>query len=538
MTGLEPKTDSAATGAAAGRAGHVGRVGRRRPNLLIIMVDQLRATALGMYGNPQLRTPHLDALAASGIRYQHAFTPYPVCVPARVALWTGRWPHLTGSRTNGVYLQPGEIHLAQLLRDAGYATGLIGKNHCFTEPDIARCFDTYYPAGHMGPADDGGDPDVAAARRWVRQMEDGAGGRVRLAGASGGKAYAAGVSPYPVEKHGTWRIGNEADAFIRRHHQQQNQQQQNPRQSQPFCAWVSIPDPHTPYQVSEPYAALYPPETLDLPPAEPPGYPGKPERVRHFAGLLGAPQVSDDHLRHVLSIYYGMVTLIDEVVGRLLRTLDELGLRQDTIVVFTADHGDYMTQHRLVRKGASLYDSLVHIPLLVSYPAHVPAGKTSDHLVSLLDLFPTFTELMDLPLPPGRSGRPLPVAAGGTPRDAIFAETGVEAAPATAAQADAALERFAQERGRPHPAPWQLMANGKLKMVRTLHWKYVHAPHGPLTECELYDLTSDPHELTNLVDRPEHRERVTDFQRRLLDWCITTEDTLPTPETPDATKGY
>lgn len=121
--------------------------GRRRPNLLVIMVDQLRASALSLYGNAGEpsgpRTPHLDALAASGVLYRNAFTPYPVCVPARVALWTGRWPHLTGSRTNGVYLQPGETHLPQLLKGAGYASGLIGKNHCFDEAGIGRYFDVY-----------------------------------------------------------------------------------------------------------------------------------------------------------------------------------------------------------------------------------------------------------------------------------------------------------------------------------------------------------------------------------------------------------
>ena len=500
----------------------------RPPNLLIIMPDQLRATALGLYGRSPLSTPHLEALARSGVLYRHAFTPYPVCVPARVAFWTGRWPHLTGSRNNQVYLQPGEIHLLQLLQAAGYTCGLIGKNHCFLEPDLERYFDTYYPVGHSGPADEGSDPVVAAAKQWVRSMEslggtEGAGGEdrrgiVRRAGGGSGRAYAAGISPFPVHKHGTWLIGERAEAFIRAH------------RDQPFCAWVSIPDPHTPYQVSEPYASRYPPETLRLPPMEPPGYPGKPERVRLFAELLGAPEVSDEHLRFVLSIYYGMVAVIDEVVGRLLSTLDALGLREDTIVIFTSDHGDYLTEHRLVRKGASLYDSLVRVPLLLAYPRHVPAGIVCDDLVSTLDLFPTLTQLMHLPLPPGRSGVPLPVAADGEPRSAVFAETGYEGAPVTADEARTFLRRLAEQRGQPHGLPWQAIANGKLKMVRTHEWKYVHAPGG---EVELYDLVHDPHELVNLAARPEHRERVIDFQRQLLDWAILSEETLP-PPTPAA----
>ncbi|MBI3971988.1 MAG: sulfatase-like hydrolase/transferase [Chloroflexi bacterium] len=491
---------------------------RRPPNLLVIMCDQLRATALGLYGNPQVRTPHLENLAATGTLFRHAFTPYPVCVPARVALWTGRWPHLTGSRTNSVLLQPGEIHLPQLLRDAGYTTGLIGKNHCFTDGDLARYFDTYYPAGHGGPAGDGGDPEIAAAREWVRGLEGRSAGIVRRAGGGNGAAYAAGISPYPIEKHGTWLIGEHADRFLRVH------------RDRPFCAWVSIADPHTPYQVSEPYASLYRSAGVQLPPPEPPGYPGKPDRLRTFAELMGAPEVADDHLRFVLSIYYGMIGVIDDVVGRLMRTLDELGLREDTIVVFTADHGDYMTEHRLVRKGASLHDSLVRIPLLLSFPGKVPAETVSDDLVSLLDVFPTLTQLMHVPQPPGRSGRPLPLRPGGAEaprRRAIFAEHGLEGMPAMPAEARRALDRYQTEHGRPRPAPWQVMANGKLKMVRTHEWKYVHAPNLPDSECELYNLVDDPGELVNLIDRPEHRERVHDIRRQLLDWAITTEDTLP-----------
>ena len=482
----------------------------RPPNLLIIMCDQLRASALELYreaardaGLTLARTPHLEGLAASGVTYRWAFTPSPVCVPARVSFWTGRWPLHTCSVDNRVYLQPGETHLLQPLREHGYATGLIGKNHCFTDQDISTYFDTYYPVGHSGPADDEGDPEVAGAKQFIRTL-----------GGSGGKAYACGVSPYPVEKHGTWLVGDRADAFIRQN------------RDTPFCAWVSIADPHTPYQISEPYASLYPPETLQLPPSEPPACPGKPARFRLFAELMETERVSDDHLRRVLSIYYGMIALIDDVVGRLLATLDELGLRDDTIVVFTADHGDYMTEHRMVRKGASMADALTHIPLLVAYPARVARGATSQALVSTLDVFPTLAQLMDLPLPPGRSGQPLPVAVDGAPeREAVFSEHGTQRGPV---DTDAIRRQLAElaAAGRPRGMPFQLAANGQKKMVRTHDWKYVHNAGG---EGELYDLRADPHELVNLADLPEHRERVCDFRQQLLEWLIESEDEVPVP---------
>lgn len=191
------------------------------------MCDQLRATALRLYDNSVVRTPHIETLARSGITYRYAFTPSPVCVPARVAMWTGRWPHLTRSQDNAVFLKPGETHLIQLLRERGYRTGLIGKNHCFTDEDLATHFDVYFPVSHNGPAEDFGDPDVAGAKRFIRQL-----------GGPGGKAYAVGVSPYPVEKHGTWMIGREAERFI--------SESAGAREQRPFCAWVSIADPHTP----------------------------------------------------------------------------------------------------------------------------------------------------------------------------------------------------------------------------------------------------------------------------------------------------
>ncbi|HET7769844.1 MAG TPA: sulfatase-like hydrolase/transferase [Chloroflexota bacterium] len=495
----------------------------RPPNLLVIMCDQLRATALGLYGNETVRTPHIESLAQSGTTYQYGFTPSPVCVPARVALWTGRWPHLTRSMENSVFLQPGETHLLQLLRERGYRTGLIGKNHCFSDEDLASYFDTYFPVSHQGPAGDLGDPEIAAGKRFIRTMNNRAdvptygasaralGGAGR--GGAGGKAYACGVSPYPVEKHGTWLIGREAERFIR-----------HGSQDRPFCAWVSIADPHTPYQISEPYASRYPAESLDLPPHDGVGYPGKPQWFRLFAELMGAHDVSDEHLKQVLSIYYGMIALIDDVVGRLLAALDETGQREDTIVLFTADHGDYMTEHRLVRKGASMADALTRIPFLLSYPARITAGQTSDSLVSLLDVFPTLCSLMNVPLPPGRSGHPLHLAVeGAARREVVFSEHGVVRGAINRDEIYARLERMAAA-GRPHNAPWQLAANGQKKMVRTRDWKYVW--HAGRAE-ELYDLRTDRHELTNLAPRSDQRERLDDFRARLLEWCIETEEIVP-----------
>lgn len=480
----------------------------RPPNLLVIMPDQLRATALGLYsqssGPTAPRQSHLEELAGSGARFQHAFTPYPVCVPARVSFWTGRWPHQTGSRSNAIYLQPNESTLLDLLRERDYLTALIGKNHCFTVEQIPEIFDVHYPVGHLGPADDEGDAEVAA----VKAFGD----------AVGTPAYGAGVTPYPREKHGTWLIGDRAEAFL------------TENGDRPWCAWVSIPDPHTPYRAPEPYASLYPADSILLPPREPPGYPGKPDRIRMFAELLGAHTVTDTHLRFVMSMYFASIAMIDDVIGRLLATLDRTGQREDTIIVFTSDHGDYMTEHGLVRKGASLYDSLVRVPLFVSYPRAIPHGTVSEDLVSTIDVYPTLVRLMGLPLPQGRSGQPLPAITNEPPRQIVFAETGREGTFTNRQQVTHFLSE-AVAAGRTVKLPWQLIGNTKLKMARTLDWKYVYEP-GADGEDELYDLTADPFELRNLAADLEQQERVAWFRRQLLDWTITSEDTLPPHLTP------
>ncbi|MCL5947435.1 MAG: sulfatase-like hydrolase/transferase, partial [Chloroflexi bacterium] len=314
------------------------------------MVDQLRATALGLYGNPQVGTPHLEALAASGLCYEQAHAPCPVCVPSRVAFWSGRWPHLSGARTNGILMPEHEQHLLQPLKEAGYRTALFGKNHCFTPQQLAEYWDVVSEVSHGGPLDDRGNPVIVAARAWARHPDQNR------------AAYAAAVSPFPVEQHGTWLICDDTVRFLQQHATECGPD------GPPFAVWTSIADPHTPYQVSEPYASYYPPESIILPPqrsAE--GMMARTEREQIFAHLLGAEEVSDERLRFVMSIYYGMIAVIDEGVGRILATLDQLGLRERTLIVFLADHGDYMGERRLVRKTIALHDALTRVPLLLSW---------------------------------------------------------------------------------------------------------------------------------------------------------------------------
>jgi arylsulfatase A-like enzyme len=374
-----------------------------RPNLLLIMTDQQKATSLGLYGNPDVRTPHLERLAAGGVLFDRAYTPHPLCVPARVSLWTGRWPHQHGSRTNQLLLPAGMDNYLTRLDEAGYTLGLLGKNHCFRASDLER-FDALYQAGHQGPLDTEGEPEVAAAKAFFATPEL---HRPRTA---------ALVHPARPEACTTGLLAAQAVRFIEAQRDA----------AQPWALWLSIPDPHSPYTAPEPYASRVDPDAIAMPPWDPQDLEDKPERVRVYRDLMNLGAASEADIRRCVAMYYAMVAFVDDAVGQVLAALEATGQDGDTVVVFTSDHGDYAGEHRLVAKSSAFYDCLTRVPLLVRYPAAVPAGQRCDAPVSTLDVLPTCFALAGLPGPPGVSGRPLPApcvpaaAGGGRPRDAVF----------------------------------------------------------------------------------------------------------------------
>ena len=478
-------------------------LGGRQPNFVVIMTDEQKATACSLYGNPQVQTPHLEALAAQGILYRSAFTPHPLCVPARVSFWTGRYPHSHGSRTNEILLRPTETHFFDLLHDQGYTLGLVGKNHCFGAADLGL-FQTVVDISHGGPAGPPTDPAVAEMAAFLRTP-----GRFA-------STVAAPTAPYPAAVSTTNLVADAAIRFLEQFRDQR------------LALWVSIPDPHTPFQAPEPYASRFPPESIELPPWKPDELEGKPERQRVLSRITGVAGYPLEDVRRLVGIYYAMIAQIDDAVGRILAAIDRLGLREGTIVVFVSDHGDFMGEHAMVEKGGTLYDALVRVPLILSWPRRLPEGRAQPELVNLVDVMPTLLGLAGLPIPPRTQGKPLPATGlpgADEPREAVFAEYGAGGPRVTLADL---------ERRPPVPGQRTVMtflrareAEGRMKMVRTHRWKHVHDPLGDLDE--LYDLQADPWELTNLYGRPEYSEVVDEMRLRLLDWSVKTEDAEPVP---------
>ena len=368
-----------------------------RPNILVIMTDQQRATASHLYGNTFCQTPSMERLAADGVLFENAITPHPLCVPARISFWTSQFPHSHGGRRNQTLMPAGATHAWQLWKEAGYATGLIGKNHCFQREEDLALFDVWNAFTHGG-RDEG---PQTRGMDWFRPEE----GRRKVATehrqlAHQNPRFSYGTSELPLEDHSTGLIAGQTTRFLEKH------------QDQPFALWVSFPDPHEPWLCPAEYASLFPPTAIDLPTWRDDEFDDEraPERNRALYQMLGVRRDPPEDLYGVMASYFGMVRFIDDALGQILDKLDELGLREQTIVVFCSDHGDFMGEHAMQCKGGVFYDSLTRVPLIVSWPGQVAAGMRDQSMANLIDVVPTLLHLQGLEQPRSMHGMPLPTA--------------------------------------------------------------------------------------------------------------------------------
>ncbi len=543
------------------------------PNVLFIMADQMKATILRMYSEIGIETPHLERLATEGVRFEHAITPHPLCVPARTSVMTARYPHSTGCRRNETLMPENEQHAFRIWKDNGFTTGLIGKNHCFIELSDLELFDVRCEISHSGLPQEGlykGENAGNTGMSWVVPEEDinrGHEDRLTLRDNAQSPRIAYKVSNKPEEFFGTSVIATQTEAFLDRY-VAGDFSTNDSGELNPFALWVSFPDPHEPFEAPRRYVEMFPPEQVVLPPQRTDEYTDgtSPERNRVLARMMRQTEDTDAHRRGVVSVYQAMTRFVDDGIGRILDKLDTLGLRENTIIVFTADHGDFMGEHGMAVKGGVFYDALVRVPMIVSWPGGgVPQGVVDSSMTSTLDILPTLLELQGLAsfdaLGTGwarddthretalnedatrrMQGRPLPTVTPAMPRSAAFSEYGAGGPPVTMNLLDTLEEPFGYQ--TIIETLWAREAEGRRKMVRTPEWKYVTDPMargatltsgsdgGPGDVDELYDLTKDPWELRNVAMLPENAVVVSEMRSLLAGWMIDTEDPKPV-EIPD-----
>lgn len=488
---------------------------QERPNVVVIMADQMKATASHLYGSRSCETPALERLARSGVTFRHAYTPQPLCVPARVSMWSARWPHAHGARLNETPMPRGERHAFRLWHEAGYSLGLIGKNHCFEEPDDQALFEVWCEVGHEGLRPNAAPRGMA----WVRpEAAIAAAHATRTAMPRQAAAVSYAVSDVDPRDASSGLVAAQAEAYLER----------QADAARPFALWVSFPDPHTPYEVPRAYFDAIDQGAVEVSPGPDADAADLPERTRVLRELLGIDDASSADARALVATYQAMVRFVDEGVGRILDALERSGLAERTVVVFCSDHGDFAGEHGMTRKGGAFYDCLVRVPLIVAWPGRVPAGVSDDAPVNLVDVVPTLLALQGLDRPATMQGLPLPTVTDAPTRDATFAEYGAGGPPCTRAD----LAALPQPRGLEAAKAtlrWR-EAEGRRKMVRTRRHKYVTDPMGDIDE--LYDLELDPHETTNLARRPGHEDLIAELRQRLLAWAVMTEDARPVPLPP------
>ncbi|MGH2562642.1 MAG: sulfatase-like hydrolase/transferase [Thermomicrobiales bacterium] len=428
------------------------------PNLLVIMSDEHAPQFSATYGHPLVQTPHLDRLAAEGVVFEHAYCNTPLCVPSRMSFVTGRYVHHIGAWDNAAPLPVDAVTWPHLLRAAGYDVVLAGKQH-FIGPDKLHGFRAQLArdlhADHAHPIFAWADGTPPAPVPWPGLAQAGPGTTVAIAVDDEAEAAALAYLHDPARREAPWALN------------------------------VSFIAPHFPLVVPQRFWDRYPPEEVDLP-VIPPGHLEQQhpvyQRIQRMFGFVDFPE---ELVRRGRAGYYGLITYVDEKIGRLLDALTETGQREQTLVVYVSDHGEMNGEHGMWRKS-NFYEHAARIPLVMSWPGDLPDGHRVPEVVSLVDLVATLVDVTGAPrLTPLDGDSLLPLARG----------------EAVAWKDEAFAEYLAHGVARP------------MAMLRRGRYKLNYSLDDP---PELYDLQDDPGEFHDLAADRAHRGVLEHLRARLL----------------------
>lgn len=517
----------------------------KRPNFLFIITDQHRADHLGCYGNTVVQTPNIDGLAAQGTRWDRFYVANPICMPNRASIMTGRMCSAHGARHNGIPLSKDHTTFVELLRDAGYSTGLIGKSHLqsFTGLPATNTFEPadgltapsphlrdakknnrhtpeydleditrwdrpladrinadFYGFDHVEVAADHADRASGDYLLWARQQRADFDHLVGPDNALPGKsvdAPQAWRTAVPEELYSTNWIADRSEAWLA----------ERKDEDAPFFLQMSFPDPHHPFTPPGKYWDMYDPAQMELPATF-----GKgdlpPIKAMQEAMQNGADPrdnqspfaVTEDEARAIIALTYGMITMIDDAIGRVLKQLDALGLGDDTVVIFTSDHGDYMGDHGLMLKLLLHYQGIIRVPFIWHDPTAPTHGQVDQGLGSSIDIATTILARAGIQPYNGIQGRDLQSSA---PPEAVIVEED--------------SQRLMTGFDRPQRVRTVITDQFRMSLREGEDWH------------ELYDLARDPGEVENLYDHPDARPIRHQLCEIMIRRMIALQDRSPLP---------
>jgi arylsulfatase A-like enzyme len=460
-----------------------------QPDFVVFIPDQLRFDAVGCFGNDLASTPNLDSLAARGTRFTRAYGQHSVCSPSRVSFLTGWYPHVRGHRTLGHLLQADEPNVLRILKNAGYHVahaGLRGDTFAkgITEASTSRFGFAVQPKMFFGPAPyDEGHPMARAFYHGRRERP--------------------GVSL------------DFDEAVIRT-----SEQWLAEGMPEPFVLYVPLMFPHSPFEVEEPWFSMH--DRAVMPPPLSADLSDKPAYMQAIVDRYGTGRLGPADWAEIRGTYAGMVSRVDDQLGRVMRAVEAAGVSQNTTTIFFTDHGEYLGDFGLIEKWSSgQHESLLHNPLVIAAPGSSEGG-VANSFAELVDIVPTMLEMAGIDAGYSHFGKslvPLLADPSLSHRDAAFSEGGF---------------RLDEKHLFEHAAfPYDLKAavqndlpitNGRVLTVRADRFTYCHRLY---EDDELYDRVADPGECLNLAADPAHATTVMELRSKLLDWMCTTADVIP-----------
>ncbi len=462
----------------------------RQPNIVVLMSDQQRMDTISAYGmNDICKTPNIDKLAQRGVLFDHAFTPTAICSPARASFYTGLYPNHHGVTGNGLSIKDGIKGLNHYLEDAGYACGYAGKWHA----DETRGPSDYgfegkdfmgyaFPGSKLLPGLQFGLPPQNKPNHYEEYLKE-KGFDIptvsnRFVGTNPGCSAQEMFALHngPVESCIEYFVADEAIRVM----------ESLNTQDKPFFLWANFWGPHSPSLVPEPYYSMYDPKTIPEHPSYCETFEKKPRVQSVIERMWGLGDYGWEGFQEICARYYGHCTLLDDQVGRVVAALEKMGQLDNTIIIYTADHGDCLGAHKLIEKGEFMYDEIYRIPFVVAHPQCKNPGTTNNDFVYLHECMPSFIEAAGLDVPNNLDGQSFYPAMCGNQtsnnREEVFC----------------VFDRHFT------------VANQRMVRTRTHQFTF-----NPSDIGELYDLEKDPYQLENHFGDPAYAHVQKDLMARM-----------------------